>query len=168
MREFDADGPRAQGPPVVWAGPELGPALVVIDPTGAAKHEDLPATWHRLAAGHQIAWCRMPASRDSVEDVEDVLETLAERRTRVDVVAGGEACAVAVALAGQFDDVVGSVLLVDPPADTPMSAVTRVVARSPGGAGDRVEPPMPLGHPDVVAGIAAALADAGHGTDSPL
>ena len=38
MREFDDEGPRAEGPPVVWAGPELGPALVVVDPSGAAEN----------------------------------------------------------------------------------------------------------------------------------
>lgn len=160
MRRFDNEGPRAEGPPVVWAGPELGPALVVIDPTGAAKHDDLPATWHELAASHQIAWCRLPASRNSVEDIEDVLETLAERRTRVDVVAGGEACAAAVALAGQFDDMVRSVLLIDPAPDTPESANARVVAWTTGGDRDRVGAPLPLGHPDVVAGVVKALADA--------
>ena len=160
MREFDTEGPRAEGPPVVWAGPELGPALVVVDPSGAAKHEDLPATWHQLAASHQIAWCRVPASRDSVEDLEDVLETLAERQTRVDIVAVGQTCAAAVALAGQFDDVVRMVLLVDPSPDTPEGANVRVVARSSGGARDRVEAPLPLGHPDVVTGVVNALAEA--------
>jgi pimeloyl-ACP methyl ester carboxylesterase len=164
VREFGNEGPRADGPPVVWAGPEFGPALVVLDPTGSAKHEDLPATWHELAASHQIAWCRLPASRDSAEDVEDVLETLAERRTVVDVVAVGEACPAAVALAGQFEDVVRSVLLVDPPEDVPRPATVLVVARSSGGERDRVPPPLPLGHPDVVAGVVAALADAGRAT----
>jgi hypothetical protein len=160
VREFEHDGPRADGPPIVWAGPELGPALVVIDPTGAAKHEDLPATWHELAATHQVAWCRVPASYDSVEDLEDVLETLAQRQTRVDIVAGGEACAGAVALAGQFDDAVRSVLLVDPPEGMSGSPNVRVVARSTGGEQDRVAAPLPLGHPDAVAGVVAALAAA--------
>jgi len=105
VREFDDEGPRSEGPPVVWAGPELGPALVVVDPSGAAKHDDVPATWHDLAASHQIAWCRVPASRDSAEDVEDVLETMADRRALVDVVAAGTACAAAVVLAGRFGGV---------------------------------------------------------------
>jgi pimeloyl-ACP methyl ester carboxylesterase len=160
VREFDDDGPRAEGPPVVWAGPELGPALVVIDPTGAARHDDLPATWHELAASHQIAWCRVPASRNSTEDVEDVLETMAERQTRVDVVAAGTACGTAVALAGRFGGVVRSVLLVDPPPGTPVPAIARVVARSAGVDADRVDAPLPLGHPDVVAAVAAALGKA--------
>jgi pimeloyl-ACP methyl ester carboxylesterase len=160
VRQFDDEGPRAAGPPVVWSGPELGPALVVIDPSGAAKHADLPATWHELAASHQIAWCRVPASRDSVEDIEDVLETLADRQTRVDIVAGGDACPAAVALADQFDDVVRSVLLVDPAPDTPAAVTARVVARTTGGDRDRVGAPLPLGHPDAVAGVVRALADA--------
>jgi pimeloyl-ACP methyl ester carboxylesterase len=160
VREFDDEGPRAEGPPVVWAGPELGPALVVVDPSGAARHDDVPATWHELAADHQIAWCRVPASRDSTEDVEDVLETMADRQARVDVVAAGTACAAAVVLAGRFEGVVRSVLLVDPPPGTPSSAIAHVVARSTGGDTDRVDAPLPLGHPDVVAGVVAALAEA--------
>ncbi|MCT2584259.1 hypothetical protein [Actinophytocola gossypii] len=172
MREFDDEGPRAEGPPVVWAGPDLGPALVVIDPMGTAKHAELPATWHTLERTHQIAWCRLPASQRSLEDVEDVLESLAERRPpRVALVATGEACAAAVALAGQFDDLVQLVLLVDPGEDTPDSALATVVARSTGQGGDthagdidpdldRVAAPLPLGHPDVVTRIAAALAEA--------
>jgi len=144
----------------VWAGPELGPALVVIDPSGAAKHEDLPATWHELAASHQVAWCRVPASHDAVEDLEDVLETLSELQTRVDIVAGGEACVGAVALAAQFDDAVRSVLLVDPPDGMTAAPNVRVVARSTGGDRDRVAAPLPLGHPDAVSGVVAALATA--------
>lgn len=159
MREFEHEGPRAAGPPVVWAGPEFGPALVVIDPSGAAKHEDLPATWHELARTHQVAWCRVPAS-DSVEHLEDVLETLAERQARVDIVAGGQACASAVELAGQFAKAVRSVLLVDPPPRVSETDRVRVVARSAGGPTDRVEAPLPLGHPEVVAAVAAALAAA--------
>lgn len=150
MHEFDEDGPRSEGPPVVWAGPDLGPALVVLDPTGAAKHADLPATWRRLAEGNQVIWCRLPASRRSLEDVEDVLESLAERRPpHVLLVAAGEACTAAVAMADQFDDMVNHVLLVDPEAGTPESDRVRVIARADG--------PLPLGHPDVVAGIEAAV-----------
>jgi pimeloyl-ACP methyl ester carboxylesterase len=159
VREFDKEGPRADGPPVVWTGPELGPALVVIDPTGAAKHAELPGTWHRLAETHQIAWCRLPASRKSLEDIEDVLESLAERRPPVvAMVASGDACPAAVALAGQFDDLVKHVLLVDPTPDTPESGLTTVVARSTHDDLDRVAAPLPIGHPDVVAGVVAVLA----------
>lgn len=163
MREFDTEGPRADGPPVVWAGPETGPALVVIDPTGAAKHEELPATWHDLELTNQVAWCRMPASRRSLEDVEDVLETLVERRPpRVALVAAGETSPDAIALAEQFADLVSQVLLVDPVPRTPDSPLVEVVARSTDEPADRdrVAAPLPLGHPDVVTGVVAALAHA--------
>jgi pimeloyl-ACP methyl ester carboxylesterase len=164
VREFDNDGPRADGAPVVWAGQEDGPALVVLDPAGTAKHEELPPTWHELTEHFQIAWCRIPASERSLETIEDVLETLTERQSAANLVASGDACAVALAVAKQFADVVSSVLLVDPSgadetgalADTDIDVM--VVARSHEGPGDRVEAPMPLGHPEVVSGIVTALA----------
>lgn len=162
VREFDKEGPRAEGSPVVWAGREDGPALVVVDPAGAARHGELPPTWDRLADHFQVAWCRVPATKRSVEDVEDVFETLAERRGTATLVASGHACESAIALARQFNDIVTSVLLVDPPADAQTLADSdievRVVARSHPGPTDRVEAPMPLGHPEVVAGLMTALA----------
>lgn len=159
MREFDSKGPRAEGAPVVWAGRESGPALVVVDPAGAARHDELPATWDRLAAHFQVAWCRVPASKRSLEDVEDVFETLAERRATANLVAAGQACPAALALARQFGDIVTSVLLVDPPETLAESDVeVRVVARSHPGPTDRIEAPLPLGHPEVVAGLMTALA----------
>jgi len=159
VREFENDGPRSDGPAVVWAGLEHGPALVVVDPSGAARHDDVPATWHAVAEHFQVAWCRVPASNRSLEDIEDVLETLADRRSPVTMVAAGNACAPALAIATQFSDLVNTVLLVDPTGDEPETAVpTQVVARSEGGAEDRVEPPLPLGHPEVVKGVTAALA----------
>lgn len=160
MREFENEGPRSDGPAVVWAGLEHGPALVVVDPSGAARHDDLPATWHAVAEHFQVAWCRVPASVRSLEDIEDVLETLSERRSPVTMVAAGNACAPALAIATQFSDLVDTVLLVDPVGDEQESPVpTRVVARSEGGDRDRVEPPLPLGHPDVVRGMTEALAE---------
>ncbi len=149
---------------MVWAGREEGPALVVVDPSGAAKHNELPPTWDRLAERFQVAWCRVPASKRSLEDVEDVLETLHERRATANLVASGEACESAVTIGLQFGEIVSSVLLVDPPdtADTAKLADSgvevRVVARSHDGPSDRVEAPMPLGHPEVVEGLVAALA----------
>ncbi|MGB3440325.1 MAG: hypothetical protein WBA97_16380 [Actinophytocola sp.] len=163
MREFDKQGPRAEGHPVVWAGREDGPALVVADPAGAARHDELPATWDRLATDFQIAWCRLPAGKRSVEDLEDVFETLVERRASTTLVASGQACETALALARQFSKIVTSVLLVDPPESGETLAETdfevRVVARSHAGPSDRVEAPLPLGHPEVVAGLMTALAD---------
>lgn len=159
MREFDNDGPRAEGVPVVWAGREDGPALVVIDPSGAARHEELPATWDRIADHFQIAWCRLPASKRTIEDIEDVLETLAERNAPTTVVASGTACAAALAIAPQFSDFVNAVLLVDPTEVTELDDIeVHVIARSHDGASDRVEAPLPLGHPEVVDGLVTTLA----------
>lgn len=162
VREFDSKGPRSEGSPVVWAGRESGPALVVVDPAGAARHDELPATWDGLAAHFQVAWCRIPASKRTIEDVEDVFETLAERRAPANLVAAGQACPAALALARQFGDIVTSVLLVDPPEGGETLAESdievRVVARSHVGPSDRVEAPLPLGHPEVVAGLVTALA----------
>lgn len=159
MREFENEGPRSDGPAVVWAGLEEGPALVVVDPSGAARHDELPATWHAVAERFQVAWCRVPASTRSLEDIEDVLESLAERPTPVTMVAAGNACAPALAIATQFSDLVELVLLVDPVGDEQETPVpTRVVASSEGGDRDRVEPPLPLGHPEVVRGVTKALA----------
>jgi len=76
------------------------------------------------------------------------------------MVAAGNACAPAMAIATQFSDLVDLVLLVDPVGDEPETSVpTRVVARSEGGDRDRVEPPLPLGHPDVVWAVTEALAE---------
>jgi hypothetical protein len=170
VREFDKDGPRSQGPAVVWAGQDEGPALVVIDPTGAARHDSLPASWASLAEHFQIAWCRLPASERTLEDVEDVLETLAERTSPTNLVASGQACAAAVAIALQFSDIVNAVLLVDPLDAVDTDGVQKlteadievhVVAMSHDGADDRVDAPMPLGHPEVVAGVARTLARQG-------
>lgn len=162
MREFEKVGPRAEGAPVLWAGQEDGPALVVIDPAGTAKH-DLPPTWHELAEHFQVAWCRTPASERSLEEIEDVLETLSERRVPANLVASGDACPAAIEIAHQFADIVSSVLLVDPIddntgtlADTDIEVM--VIARSHDVPDDRVEPPLPLGHPDVVEGLVTALA----------
>lgn len=164
MREFEKEGPRADGAPVVWAGQDDGPALVVVDPSGAAKHDELPPTWNRLAEHFQVAWCRVPASENSLEEVEDVLETLTDRGTPASLVASGDACPAAIAMAGQFADIVSSVLLVDPVDNNENGTLdgtdieVRVVARSHHGPSDRVEAPMPLGHPEVVEGVVSALA----------
>jgi len=135
---------------VVWAGQDDGPALVVVDPAGSAKH-DVPPTWNQLAEHFQVAWCRTPAGANSLEEIEDVLETLTERQAPANLVASGEACPAAIAIARQFDESDTGTL-----ADTDIEV--RVVARSHHGPDDRVEAPLPLGHPEVVEGVAAALA----------
>jgi hypothetical protein len=164
LRQFDNEGPRSDGPAVVWAGLDEGPALVVIDPMGAARHDTVPASWKFLVEHFQVAWCRVPASQRSLEDVEDVLETLAERNTPVNLVASGQSCASAIAIGEQFKETVSAVLLVDPLDTDDVEALAKagveahVVATSHDGADDRVEAPMPLGHPEVVANLARTLA----------
>ena len=138
------------GRPVVWAGREDGPALVVIDPV---RHDELPATWRRLAGHFQVAWCGISASEHGLEDVEDILETLTERGAPASLVASGETCAAAVAIAAQFADVVSAVLLVDPVEDDTavlagIDVEVRVIARAS----------MALDHPDVVEALVTALA----------
>lgn len=188
VRDVENSGPRAQGPSVVWSGQDAGPALVVMDPFGAARHEGLPATWRSLADEYQVVWCRVPASSEMSMDVEDVLESLEQQQVMgVDLIAAGEVCEMAIALAARFAPTVRSVLLVDPGplgselhagvaatselADAAWQTETledrrwlaeagvpiRVVARSAGGQRDRVPPPLPLGHPDVVDSVRAAL-----------
>jgi pimeloyl-ACP methyl ester carboxylesterase len=146
---------------MVWAGRDDGPALVVVDPAGTASHDELPASWDELARRYQVAWCRLPASPRAVDSVEDALETLADQQTPVDLVASGTACELAVALAAQFHHITRRVLLVDPPPDLATAGSrTEVVARSTGGRYDQVRAPLPLGHPDVVDGVTAALLSA--------
>jgi len=142
-----------EGPPVVWAGREDGPALVVVDPVG----RDLPPTWSQLAEHFQVAWCRPPASERSLEDIEDVLETLSDRRVPANLVASGEACPAAIAIANQFADIVTSVLLVDPVGDDPgplADTDVEVVVVAHGNA--------PLDDPEVVKAVVAALAGLEH------
>jgi pimeloyl-ACP methyl ester carboxylesterase len=142
VRELD-------GPSVVWAGRENGPALVVIDPLGRG----LPPTWNQLAEHFQIAWCRPPASERSLEDIEDVLESLTERQAPVNIVASGEACPAAIAIARQFADVVAAVLLVDPVGDDPSPLAGTDVELMVVATGA-----MPLEDAAVVESVVSALA----------
>ena len=53
---------RADGPSVVRKGPTDGPIVVVVDPQGDAKHDELPATWRGLAEDVGVVWWRLPVS----------------------------------------------------------------------------------------------------------
>ncbi|MQA09809.1 MAG: hypothetical protein GEU98_14910 [Pseudonocardiaceae bacterium] len=183
MRDLTADPQRAEGPPVVWEGSANARAVVVLDPSGAAKHDELPATWRSLAERQQVVWCRTPAS-GSLADADEVLGRLTARDAVVDVVASGPIAENAMALVGQHRGHVRSLLLVDPGAehehvssagarsadaawtrrvsrrweDLDADGVrVRVVAHSEPTERDRIEPPLPLGHPDVVSAVADAL-----------
>jgi hypothetical protein len=166
---------------IVQQGPEnsIG-TVIVLDPAGAASHGELPATWRPLTERWTVVWCRLPAD-DSAWQLAEFLQGVTGP---VDVVAAGPAAAAAMAIGGRHNDVVRSVLLVDPAAGgIPVDAETakvaddmwmkreaptidalalegvnvRVIAHSFRGDRDRREPPLPLGHPDVVSLIRAQL-----------
>ncbi|WP_157367905.1 hypothetical protein [Alloactinosynnema sp. L-07] len=156
--------------------------LVVLDPAGTAAHGTLPATWRPFAAEHPVVWC-------AVSDT-DPRAALGRTRGPVDLLAAGSAADSALELAAESPDRVGRVLLVDPGAhgavaaghpahranDEWMSAQADrrqalaaqgvevvLVAHSDGGGRDRVPAPIPLGHPDVLAAVRAALGSGSSG-----
>ncbi|WP_197319103.1 hypothetical protein [Saccharomonospora sp. NB11] len=182
MRDFHDDGVRREGPPVVWHGPEAAPVLLVLDPAGEAKHDTLPATWRPLAEHLRVGWCRLPAETGDTPSVEELLEGVT---TRVHLVAAGTAAEAALRLAETHTDRVRSVVVADPaPArrdgidadahgsyadwwDTDTAAtrqhllargvrVAAFVSRDTDPA-VRVEPPVPLGHPEVVGRVVQLL-----------
>lgn len=181
MREFGEDGIRGMGPSVVWRGPERAPVVLVLDPAGEAKHDELPATWRPLAEHLRVGWCRLPADVGDEPSVEDILGGLSDR---VHLVASGSAAEPALRLAMEFP-VVHTVVVVDPaPAESAAERLddygstadwwdrateeTRSALHARGvrvGAflsresdpAVRVEPPVPLGHPDVVGRVVQTL-----------
>ncbi|WP_433407524.1 hypothetical protein ACQPZU_13415 [Saccharomonospora azurea] len=182
MRDFQDDDVRGAGPPVVWHGPESAPVLLVLDPAGEAKHDALPATWRPLADHLRVGWCRLPAETGDTPSVDQLLEGVA---THAHLVAAGTAAEPALRLADAHADRVRSVVVVDPAPmtragveadadgsyadwwDTDTAAarqhllargvrVAAFVSRETDPA-VRVEPPVPLGHPDVVGRVVQLL-----------
>jgi pimeloyl-ACP methyl ester carboxylesterase len=186
VRDFEADEVRSAGPALVWRGPEQGPVLLVLDPAGEAKHNELPATWRPLAEHLRVGWCRLPAEVGDAPAVTEVLADLADGGTEhVHLVAGGTAAEAALRLAARYRDIVRTVVVVDPappratvadadPADwwdretagdrrRLAEAGVRVscfVSRE-GDPSVRVERPVPLGHPDVVGRLVETLISQG-------
>jgi len=176
------DPVRAEGPAAVIEGTPDGPTVLVLDPTGSAKHDELPATWRDKTAWWRIVWCRLPAD-GALTQADDVLSDPPGRTLHV--VASGPVADGALRLAERHAGTVRSVLLVDPGAEgfvPPGSGEAadqvwandhrdridalasdgvevRVVAHSTGGADDRVPAPLPLGHPEVVAGVERAVSE---------
>ncbi|SFQ31422.1 hypothetical protein SAMN05421810_10670 [Amycolatopsis arida] len=165
---------RAEGPVMVVEGPSGAPSLVVLDPSGAAKHAEVPATWRPLTERRRLVWCRLPAD-GSLAQAERLLADRDVLGRPVDVVTSGPAVPAVVDLLGHHPGAVRALLLVDPGANAdggvepaPVTerreelrragVVVETVAQSPGGTRDRVEPPMPMGHPDVVDAVERALA----------
>jgi len=135
----------------LWRGLDFGPAVVVLAP-GSRQPAELPVAWRPLEERFQIAWCAVPEDVESVDRVEDVLETLADRTIRTHVVAHTALTDVATRLVGEFPHIVrGLVLVGSSRTPQPTGGRTRVVA--PGSDPD-------LTRPDVVRDVLAAV-DAG-------
>lgn len=170
----ESDQPaRAEGPSAVFEGPQDAPTVLILDPSGAAKHAAVPATWRGLARSRRLIWCRLPAD-GSLSEAEELLADPDGLHGPIDVVTSGPAVATVVDLLSRHTGTVRSLLLIDPGGgvgdDSEPATVTRrreelreagvtieTVAQSPGGTRDRVEPPMPLGHPDVLDAVERAL-----------
>ncbi|MET0132315.1 MAG: Rieske 2Fe-2S domain-containing protein [Kibdelosporangium sp.] len=155
-------------------------SVLVLDPAGPPVHGDLPATWRELRQHREVVW----HSRGEDGFWAGARAYLDDASGPVDIVAAGAAVAAAMALGQEHSSVVRSVLLVDPAAgewkvdrataraadeewqrheEPRIQALTdegvhvRVIAHSWEGDDDRTEPPLPLGHPTVVATVRAAL-----------
>lgn len=184
MTRFDPE-PRSSGPAIVRGGPEGYATLLVLDPAGAAKHEDIPASWNTLLRSRHVVWARLP-TRQALAEAEDTLASLTESAATVDVLTSGPTAELAMDFAFQRAEAIRALLLVDPGApDQRFSAqeaeyadalweeraqdrisaledagvLVRVVAHSSGGSRDRVRPPLPLGHPDIVPTISGVIGE---------
>ncbi|MFI5606963.1 hypothetical protein [Amycolatopsis sp. NPDC051903] len=177
------DPVRAEGPALVTGGTPGARRLVVLDPAGEAKHDDLPPTWRPLAADHEIFWCRLPVE-SGAREAALALAAPADARHLADVVASGPDAGEALRLAHEHRDHVRSVLLVDPAAEgvvSPGDALAadegwlaahgneiarlrdagidvELVAHTTDTPDDRIPAPLPLGHPRVAEGVRTALA----------
>lgn len=157
---------------MVRKGPVHGPVVVVLDPEGNAKHDELPATWRALTEDVRVVWWRLPAALRAGLTDATLPPELADGRP-VHLVASGSAALLAISLATEQPDRVRSIVLAGPPlgnggaslaGDTIGSAcVYHVVTAESDVEADR----LPLGHPDVVAAVVRALlaADLQLGTD---
>ena len=156
MREFDEPS-RAAGPGVVADGPAGAATVLVIDPAGEALHDAIPATWRELTDRLRIVWLRVPAAPGWKSTVDEVLTRHRDDVQPVlDVVTSGPIAADVVDLVRHHENLVRSVLLVDPEVDV-RDDFARVVVRSENSLEDRIPPPLPLGHPDVVFGVVEEL-----------
>lgn len=170
MRDFDHDRIRAEGPAVVWHG-EGAESVLVLDPAGEAKHDELPGTWRPLAEHVRVGWYRLPAGH----------ETPAFSESPVHLVASGSAALPALELAEAHADVVRSVIVFDPApprgvgGDDWWDDETEGQRRRLADAGMQVrcfvsrydDPtmragrPVPLGHPHVVGRLIQLLVSEG-------
>ena len=170
MRDFDHDQNRAAGPAVVWHG-EGPESVLVLDPAGEAKHDELPGTWRPLAGHLRIGWYRLPAGHEPPSFGAEP----------VHLVAAGSAALPALDLAEQHADVVRSVIVFDPSpphkeADTDwwddetepqrrrlteQGMQIRCFVSRYDDPTMRARRPVPLGHPHVVGRLTQLLASEG-------
>jgi hypothetical protein len=142
--------------------------VLVLDPAGAGKHDELPATWRPLAERRGVFWCRVPAG-GALGEADDLLGDHRPGDPEIAVVAGGPCAAVALRFLERHPGAATHLLLVDPEPgaldgrDDVVAKVReagtdlRVVTSGSAGPADRT--PRPLGHPDVVAAVRWALGD---------
>jgi hypothetical protein len=180
----ESEPPRSEGPAVVTAGDPSGPKVIVLDPAGAGNHGELPATWRPLAERRGVFWCRVPAG-GALSVADDLLGDHGSGDPDIAVVASGPFAADALQFVERHPGAATHLLLVDPASDAFLAAgdaaeaddgwlaehddvVTkvreagtdvRVIASSSESPEDRVPPPLPLGHPAVVAAVRSALGD---------
>jgi pimeloyl-ACP methyl ester carboxylesterase len=156
---------RADGPAMIVKGPGHGPLVVVLDPSGEGKHDELPATWRPLTEDVCVVWWRLPSARRTGRMGDQLLADLPGEPALVHLVGVNGAALLALSLAVRHNDVVRSVVLVDPPwPEHDMSAIGRIVndpqlvvqqVRTDGDG-----PALPIGHPEVVRAVVRALVSA--------
>ncbi|MEU6646122.1 hypothetical protein ABZ863_26735 [Saccharomonospora sp. NPDC046836] len=162
--------PRAEGPALVWAGEPDAPVLFVLDPLSEGKHGEIPPTWAELTGDRRVAWCRLPVEGARTE-VEELLSDPDVLGSPIDLLASGRITIDALDMAARHAGTIRSVLIVDPDGDDgdrlhartaelgEAGVTVTVVARSVPGDRDRIGPPLPLGHPDVVAAVHRAVTE---------
>lgn len=150
---------------MVVKGPDHGPAIVVLDSSGDAKHDELPATWRPLTEDIAVVWWRLPAARRAGPDDARLLDELPGDHDRVHLVGVQDTASLTLSLAAAHRDLVRLVVLVDPPWQEDDASATDRVENDPelvvrqvrtGDGEDR----LPVGHPDVVAAVVRALVSA--------
>lgn len=142
---------------MVADGPAGAPTVLVIDPAGEALHDEIPATWRDVTDRLRVVWLRVPAAPGWQSTVDTVLTRHSnEEHPVLDVVTSGPIAAEVLDLARRHEDLVRSVLLVDPEVEVD-DHFAKTVVRSTATADDRIPPPLPLGHLDVVFNVVKAL-----------
>src|SRR3954470_4027722 len=107
---------RSEGPSVVTAGEPAGPKLIVLDPAGAARHDDLPAPWRPLAERRGIFWCRVPAG-GALTEADDLVGDHGPGDPVFGVVSSAPIAADALQLVERHLGAARHLLLVDPASD---------------------------------------------------